>query len=173
MRLLPGQLRGHGWPQICPRAAATWIARAFAFSAKRESGARNRREVTLFEDLPMMQFVSGDNVRQRAHSDFVFVGHASPRPSLFPQRLEKCDCGRAHQRELFGQVQKRALSKISFAHVVVLLEPLKRALVASRNPQCAVSKNTLTVAHVTEHFLHRPLVRGVTEITVALAARGK
>src|SRR6266478_8498353 len=50
---------------------------------------------------------------------------------------------------------------------------LKSAMIAARNPQSAVSENALAIAHVTQHFLHSPLVRRVTEIAVALAVRRK
>src|SRR6266446_1617390 len=122
MRLLPGQLRGHGWPRICPRAAATWIARAFAFSAKRESGARNRREVTLLENLPVVQFVPGHNKSQRAHGDFLIIGHAAPLPGFFRQRLKQCDARGPHDSKLLRQSGERAFREVSAAYIVVLLE---------------------------------------------------
>src|SRR6266404_7373752 len=150
-----------------------WTARAFAFSAKQKSGARNRREVTLFEDLAVMQFVPSHNERQRAHRYFLLIGHTAPRPGVFLQRLEQCDARCPHYSELFCQSGERAFREVPAPHVVVLLESGERRLVSTRNPQSTVRENTLTIAHVTEHFLHRPLVRGVTEITVALAARGK
>src|ERR1700719_187026 len=120
-----------------------------------------------------MQFVPGHNERERPYSTLVLVGYASPRPGVFLQRLEECNRGRAHQHELLGQVHKRAFAKIPSAHVVVLLESLKRRRVAARDPQSAICKNSLRISYVTQYFLYRPFVWRVAKITVALGVGGK
>src|SRR5271154_326678 len=137
------------------------------------SGARDSRKVSLLENLPVVQLVPRRDECQRPHTHLVFVGRTAPHPRVFPKRPKQRQARAPHIRKFFDQTRQRPFVESAAAHVVVLLESLHRRLVAPRNPQCPVRKNSLGIADVAQHFLHRPLVCRIAKISVSLAAPRK
>lgn len=79
-------------PKVSMRCAARLIARnpgkerpeSCIFFLSRRTTLRSRygRQVFFFQDAPVVQFMSGDDVGQRPHRHFILVGRAAPLPGV-------------------------------------------------------------------------------------------
>ena len=92
-------------------------------------------------------------------------------PGCFIQRAKHQHGGLANRRELLDQPGQSAVAERSILHVIILLKAGQRSLVVAGNAHRPVAEDAFGVNDVPERFLHTPLSRGVTEISVGLRAR--
>jgi len=111
-----------------------------------------------------MQFVTGDDVSQRAHGKRVLARCAPPQPVLFVEIAQQRNSGAPHRDEFFDQVRQSTVRKRTITHVVILLKPLDGCGIRSCNAQGAIGKDALGVAHVAQNFLGAPLAGRVPKV---------
>ena len=96
----------------------------------------------------MVRKVSGDDVGERPHSDWIIAGDAAPRPRLGGKSVEKRD-GRGPDRlKLLNKLRPRSVVRMSVRDRDVLLETRQRVVETTREPERATQKQTLAVVYV-------------------------
>ena len=153
--------------------AALTLRRSFlhpAVNLLRDSSARNRRKVALFQDDAVVYLMPRGHERQRAYGHFFLAGHPAPRPSGLRERTKKSHARAAHQSKLLGQARQGAFPERAVLHKIILFESRQWGLVAPRDAQSPVGEYPLRVRDVSENFFYRPLSRRIPEAAVSLAA---
>ncbi len=89
-------------------------------------------EVSLFQMLPVVEFVPGNHIGQGAHGNFVLVGHTPTSPVLGAQVAKQGQRRGTNSFEFLHQVGEPELGIRAIAHIVVLLITLDR-----RTDRCA------------------------------------
>src|SRR5262252_1229939 len=128
------------------------------------------RQVLLFEDPAVVQVVSSNDVRQRTYRHLALVRYAAPLPSGSIQSGKERNRCSPNFHQLLGQIGQGAFRKTAILHVVILLKTGERRPIAAGNAQCPIGEDPFAVGNVPDDFFHRPLVRGVAKISLALAA---
>src|SRR5258705_8922593 len=134
---------------------------------------RRRGKVALFQDVAMVQLVSGDDKCQGTYTDFFLVSGAPSCPIASTQVAKKGErCG-AHAFEFLDQVLKAEIEKWAVADVVILFETREGRPIVARDAQGAIGHDAFGVNQMAHDFLHRPLVGRVAQAAIFLAASGE
>src|SRR5208283_1117862 len=166
------------WPSpramVLPRLigkprAHSWMTRISRAPCKVPSTSRHRGKIPFLQNLAMVPLVPGKNIRQGTHTDLLLIGHAPPQPCCRIERVQQRNAGSPHRREFFQKFHQGPRREIPGFYLIILLEASERRLVCARNAQHAVSKDTLRIADVSEHFLDGPFSFRVTELGTRLA----
>src|SRR5262249_9478597 len=118
-------------------------------------------EVARPQDSDVMQFMTGDDVSQRAYAGFVVIRGAAPQPRIPVQVFEQIDIRFARVFELFGQIGQRARAERGVGHVTVLVEAGERRRVVAGETQSSVSEDAFGVDQMADHLFDAPLTRSV------------
>jgi hypothetical protein len=105
------------------------ITLVIASEIHRERGAAGtcRREslleISLPDDVGVMNGVSGDDVRERSHGEWIVAGNPLTEPRIFGQLSKEIDGGRANVSEFLDVAFPRALigGSVSRCHLLVVL----------------------------------------------------
>lgn len=119
-----------------------------------------------------MTLVSGNNEAERADGDRIVVGDASSRHLLFIQVAEEVDRRRPNRAEFVDQIRDGSLVESAGGHVGILVEPWQRLAIATGKAERPMSKYTLGIAEMADHFLDRPFARCIRmQATAVIDAR--
>src|SRR5205085_9899258 len=109
-----------------------------------------------------MQFMSGDDVCERADADLVVVRLAASLHGFGVERTKERDGRGADVLEFGGEIGKRARVEVGDERILVLIITGERRLIGACEAQGAITENALGVADVPDDLLDAPLVRLIT-----------
>src|SRR5215469_3926701 len=135
------------------------------------SSVRARGEVTLLKQDAVMAHMAGDDEGQSRRRNLFLAGSPPPLPSGGIEGADQRDGSFANNRKLVQQVLEGSRREFAGLNVSILLETGERGLIAARDAQQTVGKDTLGVAQVADDLLDGPFARGVAKIGLLVGKR--
>src|SRR3974390_296656 len=125
-------------------------------------------QIALLENHAVLPFVPRDDEPERQPGNLFLTGGSTSHPRLVVQRANQRDTGFPNRRELVEQIVQFPGGKLSRLNVRLLFKARQRRLIASRDPQQAVGKDSLRITQMADRFLDRPFTRRIAKLSLFL-----